>query len=180
MKKIVILFSFILITVLSAGTFIIYYSYLSSYQNNYQSYVKKEYKHLNTTKILINPSQLYANTKTIIWEDKNKEVIIDGILYDIISIISNNSKIELTVISDTQEQEIKKQFASSYDLNSTKSSNSPIKLLKQFLAFKFLNNSNYSFNFQSNQYYSSIYTNYLFSIKSIFISKNTPPPNFLV
>ncbi len=180
MKKIVILFSFILITVLSTGSFIIYRSYLSSYQNNYQSYVKKEHKHLNSTKILIDSSQLYTNSKTIIWEDKNKEIIIDGILYDIISIISNNNKIELTVISDTQEQEIKKQFALSYELNSTKSSNSPLKIIKQFLAFKFLKNSDNSTNFQSNQYCLSVYTNYLFSIKSIFLSKNTPPPNFLV
>ncbi len=180
MKKIIIIYTSLLITIFGLGSFLIYSYYLSSYKNAYQSYVKNNESNISTTKILINPCQLYTNSKTILWEDENKEIIKDGILYDIISIISDKGKVVLTVISDYQEQIIKKEFASVYNIHSTKSDNNPLKLLKQFLSLKFLINSNSLFDFESIQCNSTIYTNYLFSIKSIFLSKNTPPPNILM
>ena len=118
-----------LILFLGLGNFFIFSNYLASYQNTYQSYIKSNYSHLPTTKISLNPCQLYINSKDIIWEDDAKEVIVNGVLYDIVSITYINGKAILTVLSDKQEQEIKKQFASTYDTQSAKSSNhNPIKL----------------------------------------------------
>jgi hypothetical protein len=180
LKKSSIIFTLILIAFFSLGNFFIFSCYLSSYQNAYQSYVKDGQEYISSTKILINPSQLYVNCKTISWEDDNKEVVVNGILYDIVSITSYKGKTILTVLSDQQEQEIKKQFASTYDTQSTKSSNNnPIKLLKEFLALKFLNDTKECADLFLNQNASLAYAEYSFSIKQVFLSQETLPPNLL-
>lgn len=177
MKKATIIFTFILITIFSIGSFFVYTCYLSSYQNAYQAYAKSKKNNLLTSQILINPAQLYTNSKTISWEDDNKEVVINGVLYDVVSVKLQKGEVVLTVLSDKQEQEIKNQFASTYDVSSSKSSNSPIKLLKQFLAFKFVNNTATLGDFILNTNEINSNTKYTFCITSVFLSQETPPPN---
>lgn len=178
MKKLICIFLIVFVTLFSLGGFLIYSAYLSCYKNSYKSFIKTNQHSKNYKKIFINPSELYVNTKTIIWEDEYKEVIIDGVLYDIVSVNYENGKVMLTVISDNQEQEIKKQFASQYSDSYAQSSNHLAKLLKQFLGLKFLSNYGYSNN--SNKYYSSIsYTPYsLLKNKFVFLPQELPPPNF--
>lgn len=178
MKKVIVIFSFLLITLFSVGSFIVFSTYISFHQSTFQASLKKINQNLFTTKIFINPSELYTNSKNLIWEDDNKEIIKEGILYDIISIDSKDGKIMLTVISDSKEQEIKKQFASLYKDNYTHPSNNLTKLLKQLLALKFLFYFNSSFN--SNQHFSTIsYVRFnLLKDKPVFLPKEVPPPNF--
>jgi hypothetical protein len=149
---------------------------LHSYQNAYQSYAKQTHSLTTSTKILINPSQLYSDSETISWEDGNNEINMEGILYDIISISSEKGKVVLTVLSDYQETEMKKEFASSYDVNSSKSSSTPIKLLKQFLSLKFLNDNDLSLNKFISVGFQRFYNKYKFSLTNVFLSLETPPP----
>lgn len=179
MKKITIIFTLAFISLISTGSFFIYTGYLISYHNDFQSYIRNEKSNLITTEISINPSQLYVNSKTISWEFNNKELIFNDVLYDIVSINSVKGKVILTVLSDSQEQEIKKQFAENYDINPSKSSSHPIKLLKQFLAFKYIAQSDESVDIIANQSSLSNYTEYFFSIIPVFLSKETLPPSFV-
>ncbi len=179
MKKFIVIVTLILITVFSTASFFIYFGYLSSYQSAYQSFIKNNKLNLVTEIVSINPSQLYINSKQIIWEDDNKEIFIDGVLYDIILMASNKDKVELTILSDTKEQDIKKQFASSYDVTSTKSANNPLKLLKQFLSLKFLNTTAEFLSKTPAKICNIVFSNYTFSIKSINILPEILPPIFM-
>jgi hypothetical protein len=172
-----IIFTLIIISVFSAGSFFIYSGYLASYKANYKAFINK--KNVLATKISINPSQLYTNSNTLVWEDDNKEVVFNGVLYDVVSISSNKGKVVLTVLSDLEELEIKKNFASTFDVHSDQSTSNPIKLLKQFFALKYLNDMNASFELCSPKDIQLSYTEYSFSIQAVFLSKETLPPSLL-
>ncbi|MDX2173255.1 MAG: hypothetical protein SFY56_09055 [Bacteroidota bacterium] len=180
LKKAVVILTFVLIAIFSLGAFLFYYCYLSSYKKDFKSFIKKDRSKLYTTKIIINPSQLYSSSKTIIWEDNNKEIILNGTLYDIVAISSNKGKVEITLLSDEKEQEIKKQFASLYkenDLNSP--TNNLAKILKQFLGLKFLSNNYFDLNSNQNTIICShIPFNHIKS-KSVFLPQEVPPPIFI-
>lgn len=180
LKKIAVIFTFVFIIILSTGSFFVFSNFISQYQTDYQAYIQKEKSKINTSEILINPSQLYINSAKISWEDDNKELVVDGVLYDIVSFaVNNKGKLVITVLSDNQEQEFKKEFASNYDVCSSKKSNNPIKLLKQFLALKFINQDNDDSYLSVNSSLHSNYTEFQFSIKSVFLSQETPPPSLL-
>jgi hypothetical protein len=111
-----------------------------------------------------------------VWEDENKEVVYKGHLYDIVDIQVVNEKVVLTVVSDTQEMKLKKQFASMYDENDVNQSSQPAKLLKQLLSlkcichydvFEFIKTTNVISFFQSNR----------FVIQTGVQCVETPPPN---
>ena len=178
MKKITIIFTLAFISLLSTGSFFLYTSYLTSYHADYHSFISNEKAQLITTEISINPSQLYINSKTLCWDFNNKELIFNDVLYDIVSIKSVKGQVILTVLSDSQEQEIKKQFAENYEVNSSKSTSHPIKLLKQFLAFKYITQSDESVDIIANQSSQSFYTKHFLSIISMFLPKETLPPSF--
>jgi hypothetical protein len=178
-KRLITIFLVVFITVFSIGGFLIYSAYLSLYKTSYKSYIKKEQSHLNFHKISINPSELFINSQNLIWEDKNKEIIKDGILYDVISINYKNGKVELTVISDNEEQEIKKQFASQYKNNYAQPSNNLAKILKQFLSLKFLNYNCFEINSNQNTIFCSHSPYNLLKSKSIFLPQEVPPPIFI-
>lgn len=180
MKKVSIIFSFILITVFSTGSFFLYKSYLKSYKKEFKSFVLNNKKKANYSTICINPSELYTNSKTIIWEDENKEVIYQGVLYDIVCVKTTGAKVELIVVSDEQEMKLKKQFASLFDIDSNETTKDPFNLLKSFFALKYIatsiiTNINY-FEFVSDKTY--IYN--VFKISKGFNSQTNPPPDFCI
>ena len=180
MKKVSIIFSFILITVFSTGSFFLHKSYLKSYKKEFKSFVFKNKKKANYSTIRINPSELYTNSKTIVWEDENKEVIYKGVLYDIVCIKTIGVKVELTVVSDEQEMKLKKQFASLFDVDSNKTTKDPFNLLKSFFALKYIaTSSSVDTNnpeFMLNQ--AHIYN--ILKISKGFTSQSNPPPNFCI
>lgn len=178
LKKLTIIFSFVLISVFSVGSYFLHQLYLKSYKKEFKSYIKT---HKTTTAfsiITIYPSELYTNSANIIWEDEHKEVVYKGILYDVVKINGKGLTVELTVVSDDQEMEIKKQFASLYDVNSNQKTKSPFDLLKNFFALKYLVNhsdfcfSNSFFNFKNLVSFQAI------KINLITINLETPPPQF--
>lgn len=180
MKKVSVIFSFILITVFSTGSFFLHKSYLKSYKKEFKSFVFKNKKKANYSTIYINPSELYTNSKTIIWEDENKEVIYKGVLYDIVCIKTIGVKVELTVLSDEQEMKLKKQFASLFDVDSNKTTKDPFHLLKSFFALKYIGTSS-SANINKPEFIlnqTHIYC--VFKISKGFNSQTNPPPNFCI
>lgn len=155
-------------------------SFLSSYKKEFRAYLSLNKKNLKSSEITIKSSELYKNSQTIIWEDDNKEIIYKGVLYDVISIRNNKENIIVTVFSDTQEVEIKNQFAANYNDISSKTANKPMKLLKQFLALQYISPTTELVNTPSISNISIKHNDYHFYISSGFLSQETPPPNFSI
>jgi hypothetical protein len=122
---------------------------------------------------------LYTDSGKITWQDENKEVIYNGILYDIIEIKSVGLKIALIAVSDHQEMILKKQFSEIYDINNHQATKNPFHLLKNFLSLKTIfNHSDVCFETHTVDV-SLMSSQNFFRIPSIFISQETPPPDFL-
>ena len=178
MKKIAIIFSLVIIVVLSTGSFFIHQSYLSSYKKEFRSFISLNKKTIQSSEITINTSELYINTSTITWEDDTKEIIYNGVLCDVISVKTENKKTVITVITDKQEQSIKEQFATLYNDDSYKTSKKPLQLLKQFLSLKYVTHTT---TFSALPLKSTILinnSNYYFNIEKVFLPQETPPPTF--
>jgi hypothetical protein len=152
-------------------------SFLSSYKKEFRAYLSLNKENLKSSEITIKSSELYKNSQTIIWEDDNKEIVYKGVLYDVISIRSNKENVIVTVFSDTQEVEIKNQFAANYNDISSKTANKPMKLLKQFLALQYISPTTELFNSVSASTILVNHKDYHFYISSGFLSQETPPPN---
>ena len=151
--------------------------YLKSYKKEFKSFVLENKKHSNYSIIKINPSELYTNSTAIIWEDENKEVVYKGILYDVVSIKTIGTKVELTIVSDEQEMELKKQFASLYDINSSKTTKDPFNLLKSFFALKYIAPTTTINIKNSESILKTIYGHSIFKPSQGFTSQTNPPPN---
>lgn len=179
LKKTVTIILFSLISIFSCGSYLIYKSYLYSYKSDFKAYINTNKKDIKLSTILISPSELYVNSKTIIWEDENKEVIHQGVLYDIVSIKNQNGKVVLFALSDCKEQEFKKQFAENFNESSSKSTGNTLKLLKQFLALKYVS-SDASLVFNNTSILNEYKRGSCFKPEPVFISTETLPPNLFV
>lgn len=149
------------------------------YKREVRNYIKQNTNHNNTSIILINPSELYINTKNITWEDENKELVYNGILYDIVNIKNQNGKVLIAAISDMRELEIKREFAENFSGKSEGHSHHSLKLLKQFLALKYLS-SDESLELQNNLMAVHYQINGGFKPESGFVAIETLPPNYFV
>lgn len=180
MKKATIIFSFLLISIFSVGSYFLHLIYLKNYKKDFKEYILKNNKEIAFTTININSGELYTNSTSLIWEDDNKEVIYKGKLYDILSIEKVGSIIKLKIVSDQQETGLKKQFASVYDINSSTTTKHPFNLLKTFFALKYVVNSPYfEFNIPLLNCVSPN-TNQSFHITTMVIHQETPPPDFCI
>jgi hypothetical protein len=117
------------------------------------------------------------NKADLVWVKKNKEVLIDGKLFDVKSYSTINDKIILTGLFDKDEDAIKKNYANK--LRSNKNESTPVSELVLKCMFAFTVNESTSDdeiyildNFEDKKYF-------LFSQKNIpqYISVHTPPPN---
>ena len=153
-------------------------SYLHSYKKEFKSFIKSD--RVNTAKqtITIAAKQLYVNSSNIIWEDENQEMIINGVLYDVLDIKMNYSTALITLVSDKQELELKKQFASLYDFSKNKKE--PYPVLKSFFSLKsVLNSSNFEFRNHVAQM-TETFLDSIYKTVTVYYSQETPPPNLLV
>lgn len=136
MKQLIVIIVLSVSVVLATGSCFFYKAHLSCYKNDYRTYISSNFKDITKKVITINKNDLYKNSANLIWEDDNQELVFNKQLYDVIGIKLVNNNIEITVVSDEKEQDIKEQFASLYHNDLNKEKNSPIKMLKQFLALK--------------------------------------------
>ncbi len=166
-----------LVTVLSTGSYVMSKLYLKSYKKDFKAYVFINKKIISHTKIEIKKNQLYKNSRNLVWEDENKEIVYYGNLYDIVEIETIEDKVFLTVVSDKEEMELKKQFASIYNENDFKKSSQPAKLLKQLLSLKCVCNND-NFEFKNDTYVIPFCQIKIFVIQKGYFFIETPPPNF--
>lgn len=160
------------------GSYFLHQVYLKSYKKEFKAYISKYKEQSAFSTININPSELYANSANIIWEDENKEVVYKGILYDVLEVKGNGLVVELKVVSDYQEMELKKEFASLFDVSSNEKTKGPFDLLKNFMALKYLAaHSDICFN-SSFFVLKKIGSFQTIQINSIVINLDTPPPQF--
>jgi len=152
--------------------------YLKSYKKDFKAYVFKNKKIISHTKIEIKKNELYKNSRNLVWEDENKEIVYYGNLYDIVEIETIEDKVFLTVVSDKEEMELKKQFASIYNENDLKKSSQPAKLLKQLLSLKCVCNND-NFEFKNDTYVIPFCQIKIFVTQKGYLFVETPPPNFL-
>lgn len=181
MKKLAVIFSFILIVVFSVGSFFIHQVYLNKYKQEFRSYLFSNKKETAYTNITIHKNQLYKNSSSIMWEDDNQEIVYQGVLYDIISIKQFGVYVRLSVVSDMQEMELKSKFAALFNCSSNNNkTKAPLELLKNFFAFKYIvNNSLMEFK-NSTIKRCSPNTKLLFQITEVVIQQETPPPDFCI
>jgi hypothetical protein len=159
------------------GGYILHLNYLKNYKQDFKEYLLKNKKETTLTNISINSNELYINSTLITWEDDNKEVIYKGILYDIVSIVKSEHKMILNAVSDKQEMELKKQFASVFDINSNTCTKHPFELLKNFFSLKYIvNNTSIEFN---NSILNRVFPNTYpaFQITNTITRLETPPPD---
>lgn len=158
------------------GSYLLHQLYLKNYKKEFKSYIKTHKEQSAFSTITIYPSELYKNSANIIWEDEYKEVVYKGVLYDVVSVKGKGLTVELTVVSDHQEMELKKEFASLYDVNTAEKTKGPFNLLKNFFALKYLAPcSDFSFH---NVVFSlgNLVSFQTIKIKSAIICLETPPP----
>lgn len=164
---------------LTTGSYFFHKSHLKAYKKEFKSYIKKNQSNIPTTKLIINDSELYINTKQIVWLDENKEVYYQGKLYDVVSLLKQKDKIILSLLSDENEQKLKNDFASIYDDDSVgKTNQKPIKLLKQFLTLKYVTPKSAVINTLCLKDIIQPFTVDTFELQNVFLSQDAPPPDF--
>lgn len=176
-KKLTFIFISFLTLVISIGSFGIFKLFLNQYKSELRSNIDTN-NNLFTDVIYINPHQLFTDSKTITWEDNNHEIVYNGELYDIVSIVNENGKVKISAISDKKEADYKMAFAQKEDLNN-QTSNSPLKLLKQFFCLKFVQMN--QLDFDSNKVTLDLNQDMInsinFTLHKGYNSMEVPPPN---
>jgi len=109
------------------------------------------------------------------WKKKNKEVVIDGKLFDVKYAEIIDNKIKLTGLFDEEENKLEKDFANTF--NSNKNQQAPFSQLKLKFIFNFYFNEDHSSSsvsvFQSKKTYPT-FNEVVVTNSSAVVS---PPPN---
>lgn len=141
MRKISYIIALSLITVFLTGHYFIYKSVLKSHKKEFKTYIRSHFAKIE--QIEISPSELYANNKHLTWLDENKEVALNGVMYDVVSIKNAGTKVILFVVNDKDEKELMNRYQS--DFNDVYQNGNPGKqnnnLLKDFLSLKYFQKS---------------------------------------
>ena len=179
MKKIPVFILFSLTIVLTTGGYFFHRVHLISYKKEFKLFIQQNKNTIETTQLIIEPSELFINTSKITWVDDNKEIYYKGKLYDIVTITRKKDSVVIDALSDSKEQKLKEEFAYSYNNDAVgKANNKPIKLLKQFLTLKYLGTDLVEFQFLQSSNTLCFCINYNACISKVFLNKETPPPNF--
>lgn len=174
MRKVLFIFSLLIITVLITGNYFIYKQVTKAHKKEFKAFIRSKYARKQTIKIW--PSELYSNNSRITWLDHNKEILLDGVMYDIISHRNEGVQVALTVVEDTQEKNLMKKYQNQFDsVYSTSSGKKQNSFTKDFLAFKYLPHKNISFLIEE----SGLNQISDLDCKSIvgFLSFHAPPPD---
>jgi len=174
LKKFTAILSLLCILVFSCGSFFIYKIYLRSYKKEFRSFVNiQKQDKLESYTIPLN--QLYVSSAVLKWEDENKEVIIEGKLYDVIALVIQNDQVILSLLPDFKELQLKQEFADLFN-DSAKNSSPFLNLLKQMLNLKFESNS---FSFLSYNTLNEVcFTDFLFNLPEVSLKSPFIPPSF--
>jgi hypothetical protein len=141
MQRIVLIFSLSLAIIFLTGHYFIYKSVLKSHKREFQGYIRSHHPKIEVLEI--SPSELYADNARIRWKDENKEICLNGVMFDIIRIVSGGAKVKLFAVNDKDEKELmdlySKQFNDQYENGVPGKKNN--NLLKELLSFKYLSSN---------------------------------------
>lgn len=132
-----------IITVLITGNYFIYKQVTKAHKKEFKAFIRSKYAKKQTVKIY--PSELYSNNSRITWLDHNKEILLDGVMYDIISHTNDGVQVALTVVEDSQEKELMHRYKNQFDEIYNHHPKQKNSIAKDFFAFKYLPNKNISF-----------------------------------
>lgn len=174
MKKASFIITLSLITVFLTGHYFIYQSVLKAHKKEFKAYIRSHYA--KTEIIEISPSELYTDNVRIKWLDKNKEICLNGTMFDILAIKTAGTKVVLTVVKDKDEKDLMRRYADQFNGiyetgNGGKKSNN---LLKDFLSLKFFQKTFSKINLFTETFHP--FSSHKLNIKSVYISVLTPPP----
>lgn len=174
MRKASYIIALSLITVFFTGHYFIYKSVLISHKKEFKTYIRSHFAKIEQIEIL--PSELYTDNSKIQWLDENKEICLNGVMFDIVTIKNEGAKVVLNVVKDKDEKELmnryQKQFNDIYENGNTGKKNN--NLMKDFLSLKYFQKTFSQINLISSEHnYSS---GRIFTIPAIYISVQTPPP----
>ena len=178
MKKLIVFIILSISVVLATGSYFFYKAHLISYKKDYRNYISRNTNNITKKVITVNKKDLYKNSANLTWEDDNQELVFNNHLYDVLGIKLISNKIEITLVSDEKEQQLKNQFASLYHNDLNKKEDSPVKILKQFLALKCViipHQQTVKFDFLNNNVRN---ISYFFKVTKGYLTQETPPPNF--
>lgn len=176
MKKATFIIALSLITVFLTGHYFIYKSVLKEHKKEFRSYIRSRFE--KAEQIEISPSELYSNNLRLTWHDENKEICLNGVMYDILKIKNAGTKVILYAVNDEHEKDLIDRYLDRFNTiyenwNTGKKSNN---LLKNFLSLKFFQDKNLLItNPQIVQIHS--FSNFIAEIASAFLSKESPPPD---
>lgn len=170
MRKLIIIALLMLLSVISCTGFLVYKYSLAHHRACFRTYLSTIHDN-RLEKIIIHPHELFVDSEYLQWEDDNKEIIYKQALYDIVKIESQGSSLCLLVVPDYEEEELKRKFSRE------QSTSSPpyLKLLKQLLDLKYVNDDGFEFSgFEKSM---RSFGAYLFSIVPVFIATHALPPD---
>ena len=152
MRKISYIIALSLITVFLTGHYFIFKSVLSSHKKEFKTYIRSH--HAKIEQIEISPSQLYSDNAELKWMDENKELCLNGVMYDIVSIKTAGTKVILNVINDKEEKELMNRYHKQFNesCNEGAAGQKGNDLLKDFLSLKYFQSRNRSIVVFSQEY----------------------------
>ena len=142
----------------------------------FRSFILKNLSQLD--KIEISPSQLFSDSKNLKWLDNNSEIMLNGLIYDIVSIKNSGKTVSLFVVNDVKEKSLMDTYNQMAD--SIFDSGNPAKpnLIKDFLSLKFFQDKVLEFS-NYNSFTLNTFSGFVVKTITVFLSQETPPPNIL-
>lgn len=175
MKKIPVIVILVLISLFSCTSFFIYQGYLKSHKSDIRAFIASNKMTLSLESIVIDSSQLFVNNELMVWQDENKELRYKNMLYDVVRIERTHKKIILFVLSDNVEKKMVANFGESFSDCQSESTNTCIKLLKQFFGLKYLASLTLT-NSSKELCFNEHNTHYILKLKSIVLLRDILPP----
>lgn len=118
------------------GHYFVFKTIQKQYKKNFKEYLKTLPEE-KWESIEIASYQLYKNTSEITWVDNNKEIEMNGQLYDVVKIKQIGNKVKLYLVNDNDEKTLKNNYnklAKNIEGNSSQKNNN--KVLNDFITLK--------------------------------------------
>jgi len=109
LKKAGFIITGLFLTVFVTVHFFIFQISLNSHQSQFRSHLTKNPSLIE--KIEISPSELFTDSKNIKWLDGNKEISINGLLYDVVSILNSGKTVSLFLVNDGDEKTLLDKYS---------------------------------------------------------------------
>jgi len=114
------------------------YVFFTSYVHSQKSEFRQNLliqKNEATYSMVFLEEELYRNTKGVEWKEDNKEIVVNGVYHEVLSVVRQNNTYVVTLIPDKAENKLFKSF---FNTKQQDESNT-LNFLSSFIALTFLN-----------------------------------------